>query len=160
MARRPTCLTFLPDQHKPLLREWLFLHPRFSFICGFCGACLYLSQNRLFSSKRHNRLIIRQYNPFSSFLTPSSSHHRQGRDTLHRISRLPRSHGALQTPHGPHRPRRSRPSLRNAACTPASAHRSTARKSPVLPAGRTGREASEASTAARSAADSLKWLSP
>ena len=74
MARRPTCLTFLPDQHKPLLREWLFLYPRFSFICGFCGACWHLSQNRLFSSKRHNRLLIRQYNPFSSFLTPSSSH--------------------------------------------------------------------------------------
>ncbi len=74
MARRPTCLTFLPDQHKPLLREWLFLYPRFSFICGFCGACWHLSQNRLFSSKRHNRLLIRQYNQFSSFLTPSSSH--------------------------------------------------------------------------------------
>ena len=80
----------------------------------------------------------------------------QGRGALHLLSRLPRSHGALQTPHGPHRPRRSRPSLRNAACTPASAHRSTARKSPVLPESRTGREASEASTAARSAADSLK----
>ena len=73
---------------------------------------------------------------------------------------IPCRHGALQTPHGPHRPRRSSPSLRNAACTPTSVHRSTARKSPVLPAGRTGREASEASTAARSAADSLKWLSP
>lgn len=74
MARRPTCLTSLPDQHKPLLREWLFLYPRFSFICGFCGACWHLFQNRPFSSKRHNRLLIRQYNPFSSFLTPSSSH--------------------------------------------------------------------------------------
>lgn len=50
--------------------------------------------------------------------------------------------------------------VRHGERTPASAHRSTARKSPVLPAGRTGREASEASTAARSAADSLKRLSP
>ncbi len=73
----------------------------------------------------------------------------QGRGALHLLSRLPCRHGALQTPHGPHRPRRSSPSLRNAACTPTSVHRSTARKSPVLPAGRTGREASEASTAAR-----------
>lgn len=87
MARRPTCLTFLPDQHKPLLREWLFLYPRFSFICGFCGACWHLSQNRLFSSKRHNRLLIRQYNPFSSFLTPSSSHQLRIRQAF----RIPRS---------------------------------------------------------------------
>lgn len=86
---------------------------------------------------------------------------RQGRDTLHRISPAhPMQARGPTIPTRATQSAQSSPSPHNAACTPASAHRSTARKSPVLPAGRTGREASEASTAARSAADSLKWLSP
>lgn len=102
----------------------------------------------------------------SSLLAAALLHHaprprRQGRDTLHRISPAhPMQARGPTIPTRATQSAQSSPSPHNAACTPASAHRSTARKSPVLPAGRTGREASEASTAARSAADSLKWLSP